>query len=210
MNALIEPIEAFGRSLDLNDFVSHDMVHWDLHPGNLLVDGANLSAVVDTDFAQIGDAFFDLVMLTLMCLRPPLAEALAEDVVWQGVLPELVCHGRDEVCGVLGSARGGQPPRVTHMEAEEAGDRVIVTVDGPDFGPGPAGSTLEPAGGPRTLVLSFKNSTVVRMESFATPDEALGVATCAAAIMGARCVVRNEPSARQGLRLGRQGGAAQR
>lgn len=107
----------------------------------------------------------------------PLAAALAEDVVWQGLLPELVCHGRDEVCGVLGSARGGQLPRVTRMEAEEAGDRVVLTVDGPDFGPGPAGPALEPAGGPRTLVLSFEDGTVVRMESFATRDEALGVAT---------------------------------
>lgn len=107
----------------------------------------------------------------------PLAEALAEDVVWQCVLPELVCHGRDEVCGVLGSARGGQMPRVTRMEAQEVGDRVVVTVDGPDFGPGPAGSALEPAGGPRTLVLSFEDGAVVRMESFATRGEALGVAT---------------------------------
>ncbi|MGH8303600.1 MAG: hypothetical protein ACRET5_19305 [Steroidobacteraceae bacterium] len=107
----------------------------------------------------------------------PLAEPLAEDVVWQGVLPELVCNGRDEVCGVLGSARGGRPPRVTSMEAEEVGDRVIVTVDGPDFGTGPAGPALEPSGGPRTLALSFEDGTVVRMESFATRDEALGVAT---------------------------------
>ncbi|MGH8987684.1 MAG: hypothetical protein ACRDXC_03680 [Acidimicrobiales bacterium] len=107
----------------------------------------------------------------------PLAEMLANDVVWQGVLPELSCHGRDEVCSVLGAARGGQVPRVTHMEAEEAGDRVVLTVEGPDFGTGPAGSALESAGGPRTLVLSFQDGTVVRMESFATRDEALGIAT---------------------------------
>ncbi|MGH8299843.1 MAG: hypothetical protein ACRET5_00075 [Steroidobacteraceae bacterium] len=107
----------------------------------------------------------------------PLAEALAEDVVWQGLLPELVCHGRHAVRGVLGSARGGQPPRVTRMEAEEVGDRVVITVDGPDFGPGPAGSALGPSGGPRTLVLSFEDGTVVRMESYATRDQALDVAT---------------------------------
>lgn len=66
---LVERIESFGRSLDVNDFVGHDIVHWDLHPGNLLVDGANLSAVVDTDFALVGDASFDLVMLALTCQR---------------------------------------------------------------------------------------------------------------------------------------------
>lgn len=104
----------------------------------------------------------------------PLVDLMAADVVWQGLLPELACHGRDEVRHVLGSARGGRLPRVTRMEAEEVGDRVVVTVEGPDFGPGPAGSALEPAGGPRTLVLSFDDGTVVRMESFATRQEALG------------------------------------
>jgi aminoglycoside phosphotransferase (APT) family kinase protein len=44
------------------------VVHWDLHPGNLLVDGGYLSAVVDTDFAIVGDAGFDLVMLALTSL----------------------------------------------------------------------------------------------------------------------------------------------
>jgi SnoaL-like domain len=107
----------------------------------------------------------------------PLAEAMAEGVVWQGLLPELVCHGRNEVRDVLGSARGGQLPRVTRMEAEEAGDRVVVTVEGPDFGPGPAGTALEPVGGPRTLALWFEDGRIVRMESFATRQEALGVTT---------------------------------
>ena len=107
----------------------------------------------------------------------PLGEAMAEDVVWQGVLPELVCHGLTEVREVLGSARGGRLPRVTRMEAEEAGDRVVVTVEGPDFGPGPAGTALEPLGGPRTLALWFEDSRIVRMESFATRQGALGVAT---------------------------------
>ena len=107
----------------------------------------------------------------------PLVDAMAEDVVWQGLLPELVCHGRDEVRGGLGSARGGRLPRVTRMEAEEADDRVVITVEGPDFGPGPAGSALKPVGGPRTLVLSFENNRIVRIERFPTRQEALGLAT---------------------------------
>ena len=106
----------------------------------------------------------------------PLAAAMAEDVVWQGLLPELVCHGSEEVSGVLGAARGGQLPRITRMVAEEVGDRVVLTVEGPDFGPGPAGLALEPVGGPRTLVLWFEDEKVVRMESFATREEALAVA----------------------------------
>jgi Ser/Thr protein kinase RdoA (MazF antagonist) len=67
--SLIERIEAFGGSLHPEDFVAHDVVHWDLHPGNLLVDATGLSAVVDTDFAIVGDAAFDLVMLALTSLH---------------------------------------------------------------------------------------------------------------------------------------------
>jgi thiamine kinase-like enzyme len=67
--SLIERIEAFGGSLRPEDFVGHDVVHWDLHPGNLLVDETGLSAVVDTDFAIVGDAAFDLVMLALTSVQ---------------------------------------------------------------------------------------------------------------------------------------------
>lgn len=66
--SLIMRIESFGCSLRGEDFVGHDVVHWDLHPGNLLVDGGDLSAVVDTDFVIVGDAGFDLVMLALTSL----------------------------------------------------------------------------------------------------------------------------------------------
>jgi hypothetical protein len=65
LRLLIERIEGFGCSLAAEDLVSHDIVHWDLHPVNLLVDAGDLSAVVDTDFVIIGDAAFDLVMLAL-------------------------------------------------------------------------------------------------------------------------------------------------
>jgi Phosphotransferase enzyme family len=67
--SLIGRIESFGCSLKGEDLISHDVVHWDLHPGNLLVDGRELSAVVDTDFAIVGDARFDLVMMALTSLN---------------------------------------------------------------------------------------------------------------------------------------------
>lgn len=70
--ALVERIEAFGSSLDPDDLSgAHDVVHWDLHAGNLLVDGDALSAIVDTDFAAVGDAQFDLVMLAVSSLDLP-------------------------------------------------------------------------------------------------------------------------------------------
>jgi hypothetical protein len=67
--SLIGRIESFGCSLKGEDFVGDDVVHWDLHPNNLLVDDGDLSAVVDTDFAIVGDADFDLVMLALTSLN---------------------------------------------------------------------------------------------------------------------------------------------
>jgi hypothetical protein len=64
--ALVEEIEGIGRRLRPDDLDGSDVVHWDLHPGNLLTtaDGA-LSAVIDNDFCAVGDAAFDLVMLAL-------------------------------------------------------------------------------------------------------------------------------------------------
>ncbi len=44
------------------------------------------------------------------------------------------------------------------MEAEEAGGRVVITVEGPDFGLGSAGAALGPVGGQRTLVLSLRTA----------------------------------------------------
>jgi hypothetical protein len=68
---LVGGIEAFGRAVAPDDLVAGDVVHWDLHPGNLLHEQGTLSAVVDTDFAQVGDAAFDLVTLALASLALP-------------------------------------------------------------------------------------------------------------------------------------------
>jgi thiamine kinase-like enzyme len=68
---LVTKIEEFGGALRGDALVGHDIVHWDLHPGNLLEDDGKLSAVVDTDFAVVGDAAFDLVTLALSCLAWP-------------------------------------------------------------------------------------------------------------------------------------------
>ena len=48
-----------------------DVVHWDLHPGNLLQVDGRLCAVVDNDFAAVGDGRFDLVTLVIAgCMTP--------------------------------------------------------------------------------------------------------------------------------------------
>lgn len=58
---LVARIEEFGRSIRPADLVGRDIVHWDLHPGNILADDERLRPITDTDFAVVGDARFDLV-----------------------------------------------------------------------------------------------------------------------------------------------------
>ena len=65
---IVERIEAIGRSVDPGDLPGHHVVHGDLHPGNLLQVDGDLSAVVDLDYASVGDASFDLVMLAVSSL----------------------------------------------------------------------------------------------------------------------------------------------
>jgi len=69
--SLVERVEAFGSTIDRQDLIGHDVVHWDFHPGNLLIDNGALAAVIDTDFSVVGDAAFDLVMLALTSLTLP-------------------------------------------------------------------------------------------------------------------------------------------
>lgn len=62
---VVERIEEIGRSLEPEDLDGHDIVHGDLHPGNLLQVNGQLTAVVDMDYTRVGDATFDLTMLAL-------------------------------------------------------------------------------------------------------------------------------------------------
>jgi hypothetical protein len=71
--SLVERIEAFGYSIDPEELRprARDIVHWDLHAGNLLIDRGSLAAVIDTDFAVVGDARFDLVTLAVSSVAIP-------------------------------------------------------------------------------------------------------------------------------------------
>lgn len=62
---VVERIEEIGRSLEPEELDGHDIVHGDLHPGNLLQVNGHLTAVVDMDYTRVGDATFDLTMLAL-------------------------------------------------------------------------------------------------------------------------------------------------
>ncbi len=91
---VVERIEAIGRALTPADLVGRDIVHADLHPGNLLQVDGQLSAVVDLDYARVGDAAFDLAFLAVA--------GLGTDAD-PGIRKRLFTHGID---GLDGKRRG--------------------------------------------------------------------------------------------------------
>jgi hypothetical protein len=84
---LVREVEALGARVTPDDFSGADIVHWDLHPGNLLVEEGTLSAVVDTDFCTVGDASFDLVMLALTSTAVPCAPEVRRDLFRRALDP---------------------------------------------------------------------------------------------------------------------------
>ncbi len=96
-----------------------------------------------------------------------LESLLEERVVWKGVFPDQICHGRHKVLTVLVS-NAPRAPRISRIEAEENGDQVAVTVESPDF----QGDDRRPAGGLRSLVFTFQNGHVIRIQSLKSRDDA--------------------------------------
>ena len=97
---LVDRIEAVGRSLEPDDLPGRDLVHWDWHPGNLLQANGQLTAVIDTDFATIGDARFDLVTLAVSSWAVPCA-AEARDRLVHAAFDSLTDRQRDAYVGHL-------------------------------------------------------------------------------------------------------------
>ncbi len=74
---LVAAVEDLGGRVRPDDLpAGADIIHWDLHPGNLLQDGGRLAGVVDTDFALVGDAAFDLVTAAVSARAFPCEEGV--------------------------------------------------------------------------------------------------------------------------------------
>ena len=98
-----------------------------------------------------------------------ITELLREDVVWRGVLPDQVCRNREEVLHLF--ARRGAPA-LTRFEAEEFGDRVVLSVEGPEF-PAVEG---QPDDHRRSFVFTFAGNHVSRIDSMPTRERAYQIA----------------------------------
>lgn len=101
-----------------------------------------------------------------------LASLLDDGVIWQGLLPELVCNGRAQMLDVLGKAPF---PSITRVEAEEVGDRVVVIVGGADFPLRPDGTDLGSPRDVRSFVVTFRDGNVVRMDSVPSREAAFAL-----------------------------------
>lgn len=79
---VIERIEEIGRSSHPDELDGRDVVHADLHAGNILQRDGRLTAVVDMDYTRVGDAAFDLATLAVSSLgvgvEPGVRERLVE------------------------------------------------------------------------------------------------------------------------------------
>jgi hypothetical protein len=82
---MLRRIQQIGHEVDPLDFPGGDVVHWDLHLGNALQLDGHLSAIVDTDFAQTGDAAFDLVTLAIASLTVPCEPGVREHLFEHGI-----------------------------------------------------------------------------------------------------------------------------
>jgi thiamine kinase-like enzyme len=85
---VVANIEDLGRRLSPADLPGRDVLHWDFHLGNMLQEAGNLSAIIDTDFAVVGDATFDLVALALSSLTTP-CEDHVRDSLFSAAFDEL-------------------------------------------------------------------------------------------------------------------------
>jgi hypothetical protein len=83
--ALIERVERLGHELQPAQLPGGEIVHWDLHPGNLLAVDGRLTAVIDNDFVTVGDAAFDLVTLAIASLETPSEPGVAERLFSEAV-----------------------------------------------------------------------------------------------------------------------------
>lgn len=88
---LIERIEDIGAaSVGADLGTADDLIHWDLHPGNLLVVDGRISAVIDLDNAGPGPRGFDLITFALAAQSLPgrAGEAAAMLEEARGRVPE--------------------------------------------------------------------------------------------------------------------------
>lgn len=96
-----------------------------------------------------------------------LTEGLDPDVVHQGVVPSLVCNGRDAVVERVRSSFDEDDRGIERLEFLAAGDHVIVNIAGPRFREVPF---LE---GEIFMLFTVRDGRIARIDDFRTRGDAL-------------------------------------
>jgi hypothetical protein len=96
-----------------------------------------------------------------------LTRGLDPNVIHQGVLPSLVCTGRDEVLERVRSNLDHDDFGVDRIELVRAGDQVIVGIGGPRF------QEIPFLVGEIFIVFTTRDGVIVRMDDYRTRAEAM-------------------------------------
>jgi hypothetical protein len=94
--------------------------------------------------------------------------SLDPDVVHQGVLPELVCNGRDAVVDRMRASLDGGDTGVEHLELNAAGESVVVGIAGPRF------REIPLLNGEIFMVFKVRDGRIVRIDDYRSREDAFG------------------------------------
>jgi ketosteroid isomerase-like protein len=94
--------------------------------------------------------------------------SLDPDVIHQGVLPELVCHGRKAVVDRMRASLDGGDRGIEHLELNAAGDSVVVGISGPRF------REIPFLDGEIFMVFRVRDGRIVGIDDYRTREEAFG------------------------------------
>jgi SnoaL-like domain len=95
-----------------------------------------------------------------------IATGLDPDVVHQGVMPELVCNGRDAVVDRIAASMGGGDWGIDRLELHAAGKSVVAGIAGPRF------REIPFLNGEIFMVFTIRDGRILRIDDYRTRDEA--------------------------------------
>jgi ketosteroid isomerase-like protein len=91
---------------------------------------------------------------------------LDPDVVHQGVMPKLVCTGREAVVDRMRASLGDGDSGIERLELHAAGDSVVAGIAGPRF------REIPFLNGEIFMVFTVRDGRILRIDDYRTRDEA--------------------------------------
>jgi hypothetical protein len=117
------------------------------------------------------ETVFDWVNARRRADLDALASRLAPDVQHVGIRPGMICRNRDEVVA-LARNFGPRLPQVDVLELVAAGDRVVLSIRGPEIGV-PAVEDSDAPRGQATIVFTVRDGLITHMQDYLHRQDAL-------------------------------------